>query len=177
MNLQEMQDRNGGNVNLPQRLFPSAQIQAVETLWGDGLQLSIQRQPFCYLYPNPHPPPLSCPASHRGVPRWYMSLSEPWFSLQIRLNRRTWSKTDGSLSESVKRRYPFALRGLMAVVMRVAYCTAKKIKGLPPSCANRRRLYVFWNNLFQRPNNAPVSPYRYKGIRPFDTIATPVSLI
>ncbi len=175
MNLQEMKDRNGANCQpATDDQFP--QFQATKTLWGDGLQLSVQRQLFCYLYPNPHPPPLSCPASHRSVSRWYTRLSEAWLSLQIRLNRRTWSKTDGSLSESVKHRYPFTLRGLMVVVMRVAYCTVN-IKGLPPSCANRRQLYVFWNNLFQRPNNALVSPYRYKGIRPFDTIATPVSLI
>jgi len=76
----------------------------------------------------------------------------------------------------VKCRYPFALKARAYGFMRVAYCPAK-IKGLLPSPANRMQLYVFWNNLFQRPNNTPVSPYRYKGIRPFDTIATPVSLI
>lgn len=55
---------------------PSAYIQAAntKTLRGDGLRLSVQRQPFCYLYPNPHPSLLSCPASYPAATRDHLSL-------------------------------------------------------------------------------------------------------
>lgn len=174
MHLQEMKDRNWGNCQATTAdQFPLPNFKPPKLSEEMGFSFPFRDSPSVISIQIPiHP---FCPALHHTA-AYPADTREPWFSLQIRLNQMTWSKTDWYLSGSVKRRYPFALRGLMVVVMRVAYCAAK-IKGLPPSCANRRQLYVFWNNLFQRPNSALVSPYRYKGIRSFDTIATPVSLI